>query len=100
MAATLSEFMAYLGVDADDKDPMIKLCLDAAIADAKRSGIPAKLFNTYAPDLDLYIYSLAALEYDNRGLTYAATNASQAAIERRRNAMFLSLRYGGVVKNG
>ena len=92
MAATIEKLGAYLGLLPDEDTAIAQMALDAAIAKATGAGIPAFKNN---PHYDLFIYSLAALWYDNRGLTTpgTATIGGAESIEHLVNSFVLELRY-------
>lgn len=84
---------AYLRLLPDDTEDL-SLYLNAAKAKAAAAGIP-ELDNT---QYDLFLYSLAALYYDNRGMSFAGTYQGTAEENARRmiNAFVLELRYSEV----
>lgn len=69
MAVTVDGLRAYM-VDPPDDDAILKTFLDSAISSATSSGIPKFRNNA---EYDLFIYALATLRYDNRGLQFAGS---------------------------
>ena len=66
---TLEGFRAYAKIDADDSDPSIESCYQAALQHARDTGVPEFLFTLSEegdPKLNLYINALALYFYDNR----------------------------------
>lgn len=95
---TLSEY----GIAADEEETEITVeyltinvdtYLNAAKSKARAAGIPA--FESNA-QYDMFILALAAMYYDNRGMTFgdASTTYNQASINQMINAFVLELRYG------
>ena len=94
-AATLSEY----GITPDDEETEITVeyttipvdaYINAAKSKARVAGIP--VFENNA-QYDLFILALAALYYDNRGMTFQ-NPADAANAERMINSFVLELRYG------
>jgi len=94
-AVTLSEY----GITADEEETEISVdyltinvdtYLNAAKSKARAAGIPA--FESNA-QYDLFIMALAAMYYDNRGMTFQ-NPADAANAERMVNSFVLELRYG------
>ena len=93
MAVSVNEFINYIAASPDDEKPL-RIYLDAAVSKARSAGIPNYEDNA---QYDMFIYSLAAMYYDNRGLTFGG--AHQQAVEenarRMINSFVLELRYAG-----
>lgn len=91
MAATVEEFREYL-VNPPDSNERLQLYLDAARAKAKAAGIPDFKKNA---QYDLFIYALAAMYHDNKGMAFSG--AYQATAEETAKKMIdgfvLELRY-------
>lgn len=94
-AVTLSDY----GITADEEETKITVeyltinvdaYLNAAKSKARAAGIPA--FESNA-QYDLFIMALAAMLYDNRGMTFQ-NPADAANAERMINSFVLELRYG------
>jgi hypothetical protein len=94
-AATLSEY----GIIADVTETEITVeyttipvdvYINAAKSKARVAGIPAFTSNA---QYDLFIMALAAMYYDNRGMTFQ-NPADAANAERMINSFVLELRYG------
>jgi hypothetical protein len=94
-AATLSEY----GIIADVTETEITVeyttipvdvYINAAKSKARVAGIPAFTSNA---QYDLFIMALAAMYYDNRGMTFR-NPADAANAERMINSFVLELRYG------
>lgn len=94
-AATLSEY----GITADEAETEITVeyttipvdaYINAAKSKARVAGIPVFTSNA---QYDLFIMALAAMYYDNRGLTFQ-NPADAANAERMINSFVLELRYG------
>ena len=69
MAATVEGLRAYM-VDPPDEDYILETFLQSAISTARSAGIPEFKNNA---EYDLFIYALATLRYDNRGLQFAGS---------------------------
>lgn len=91
MAATVDGLRKYLRL-TPDTDEELSLYLDAAKAKAKAAGIPDFKNNA---QYDLFLYALAAMYHDNRGMAFSG--AYQAAAEETAKKMIdgfvLELRY-------
>jgi hypothetical protein len=94
-AVALSDY----GITADEEETEITVdyltinvdtYLNAAKSKARAAGIPA--FESNA-QYDLFIMALAAMYYDNRGMTFQ-NPADAANAERMVNSFVLELRYG------
>ena len=90
MAATVDGLRKYLRL-TPDTDEELSLYLDAAKAKAKAAGIPDLNNAQY----DLFLYALAAMYHDNRGMAFSG--AYQATAEETAKKMIdgfvLELRY-------
>lgn len=93
MAVTSNDLNEYLRLPPQE-DYTINIYLSAARSKARAAGIPEYINNA---QYDLFILSLAAHYYDNRGLT--ASGSYQATVEqnarRMINSFVLSLRHAG-----
>ena len=91
MAATVEGFREYL-VNPPDSNEGLQLFLDAARAKAKVAGIPDFQNN---PRYDLFIYALAAMDHDNRGMAFSGSYQATAEENARKliNSFVLELRY-------
>lgn len=71
---------------------VLDTCLSAAKQKAKAAGIPEYENNA---QYDLFILSLAAMYYDNRGFTFGGSYQATAEANARKmiNAFVLELRY-------
>ena len=87
MAATVDGLRAYLRLPEDNTEPL-SLYLDAAAAKAKAAGIRSYRNNA---QYDLFLYALAAMYYDNRGVDVQDQTNMQSVI----NSFVLELRYSG-----
>jgi len=94
-AVTLSEY----GITADEEETLITVdyltinvepYLNAAKSKARAAGIPAFENNAH---YDLFIMALAAMYYDNRGMTFQDP-ADAANAQRMIDSFVLELRYG------
>jgi hypothetical protein len=94
-AVTLSEY----GITADEEETEITVdyltinvepYLNAAKSKARAAGIPAFENNAH---YDLFIMALAAMYYDNRGMTFQDP-ADAANAQRMIDSFVLELRYG------
>ena len=90
MAATLDGLRGFLTLPKDKReDQVLDLCLAAAISKAKAAGIPDYPDNA---QYDLFLYALAAMYYDKRGMGQMALEADA---QRMINSFVLELRYAG-----
>lgn len=91
MAATIEGFREYLGPAADDTTDLNSY-LAAARSKARTAGI--KDFQRNA-QYDGFIYALAAMLYDNRGMTFSGSYQATAEGNARAliNSYVLELRY-------
>ena len=91
MAATVKGLRKYLRMMPDD-DEELALYLNAAKEKAKTAGIPDFQLNA---QYDLFLYALAAMYHDNRGMAFSG--AYQATAEETAKKMIdgfvLELRY-------
>lgn len=89
MAVTVEEFKAeYLGLLPDDTKDVEKY-LAGAKSKARTAGIPVFTHNA---QYDLFIYSLAAMYYDNKGMTFSNPEDAVNA-QRMIDSFVLELRY-------
>ena len=86
MAVTTADLAAYAHAPEAGLQPYI----DAAKSKARAAGIPDYAHNG---QYDLFILSLAAYYYDNRGL--GAPLADDQAVRRMVNSFVLELRHAG-----
>lgn len=91
MAATATGLAGYLRLMPDDMEDLT-LYIDAAKAKARAAGVPELLDNA---QYDLFIYALAAMYYENRGMTFSGSYQATAEENARRmiNSFVLELRY-------
>lgn len=91
MAATAAGLAGYLRLMPDDMEDLT-LYIDAAKAKARAAGVPELLDNA---QYDLFIYALAAMYYENRGMTFSGSYQATAEENARRmiNSFVLELRY-------
>ena len=68
----------------------VEMYLNAAKSKAKTAGVPEFQNNA---QYDLFMLSLAAMYYDNRGMTHQQSGTEQAA-QNMINSFVLELRYG------
>lgn len=87
MAVTVDGLRAYLRLPADNTEEL-SLYLDAAAAKAKAAGIRSYRHNA---QYDLFLYALAAMYYDSRGVDVQDQPNMQSII----NSFVLELRYSG-----
>lgn len=82
----------YLNCSPDTTTATLQSWLNAAKSEARTAGIPEFQHNA---QYDLFIYSLAAWYYENRGLqlsgSYQATQRD--AMQKMKDAFVLQLRY-------
>lgn len=92
MAVTTSTLRSYLGVPEGVSDSILEICLDAAVSEAKTAGVPVFEHNAH---YDLFILSLAAWYYDNRGMQVSGTYQATALATKKglMDAFVLELRY-------
>ena len=88
---TVEDFRSYLGPNADD-DTDLTPFLAAAKSKARTAGIKDFQHNA---QYDGFILALAAMLYDNRGLTYSGSYQATAEGNARAliNSYVLELRY-------
>jgi hypothetical protein len=94
MAVSTDTLRAYLGLMPDDTADLT-LYLSAAKSKAQTAGIPD--FENNA-QYDIFLLALAAMYYDNRGMTYAAGGSAaavDAAALRMIESFVWELRYAG-----
>lgn len=82
----------YLGLPPDSEDS-VSVYLNAAVSKATAAGIPKYENNA---GYDLFIYALAAMYYDNRGMAFSGAYQATAEENARKmiNSFILELRYG------
>lgn len=92
MAVTVNSFRDYLNPPPDITDAQLETWLAAAKSEARTSGVPD--FSNNA-QYDLFIMSLAAWYYDNRGLQVSGTYQSTALETKKKmtDSFVLQLRY-------
>lgn len=84
---TLEGFKAYARLDADDMDPSIESCYQAALQHARDAGVPEFLFalgEDGDPKLNLYVNALALYFYDNRSPEQMGQELPSQLIRMRR----------------
>lgn len=93
MAVTTETLRQYLRLPPDDAEDL-SVYIDAAKSKAKTAGI--KEYSNNA-QYDMFIHSLAAMYYENRGMTYSGSYQATAESNARKliNAFTLELRYAG-----
>lgn len=84
MATTTSGLASYLRLTPDNAESLSPY-LNAATSMARDAGVPAFDHNA---QYDLFIYSLAAMFYDNRGMAFSGSY--QATAEKNARAMINS----------
>ena len=94
-AVTLSEYGITAGlteteITVEYLTDQVDVYINAAKTKAKAAGVPAYENNA---QYDLFILALAAMYYDNRGMTFQ-NPADAANAERMINSFVLELRYG------
>lgn len=92
MAVTIAAFREVLNAAPDITDSQLEMWLNAAKSEARTAGV--KEFKNNA-QYDLFIYSLGAWYYDNRGMqvsgSYQAT--ALATMQRIKDCFTLELRH-------
>lgn len=93
MAVTLEGFREYLGPAADDASNL-SVWLNAAKSKARANDIPDYKNNAH---YDLFIYALAAMYFDNRGMAFSGSYQATAEANARKliNSFVLELRDAG-----
>lgn len=91
MAVTTSDLRDYLRLSPDQAGG-VGMYLEAAKAKAAAAGIPDFADNS---QYDLFILSLAAMYYENRGMSFSGSYQATAEETARRmiNSFVLELRY-------
>ena len=84
MATSTSGLASYLHLPPDSAESLSPY-LDAAKSMAREADVPAFTHNA---QYDLFIYSLAAMYYDNRGMAFSGSY--QATAEKNARAMINS----------
>ena len=91
MAVTETELREYLHLPPDSTESLTGY-LAAALSKARAAGIPDFRCNA---QYDLFILSLAAMYYENRGMAFSGTYQATAEENARKlaNSFVLELRY-------
>lgn len=90
MAVTLEGLRDFLALpEAGREDQVLYWCLSAARSKARSAGIPDYQENA---QYNLFLYALAAMYYDNRGMGQVGTEDSA---QRMINSFVLELRHAG-----
>lgn len=88
MAATTDGLRGFLALpEAKQEDQILELCLATAMGKARAAGIPEYPDNA---QYDFFLYVLAAMYYDKRGMGQMALEAD---VQRMINSFVLELRY-------
>ena len=92
MAVTVEAFREYLNPTPETTDAQLESWLASAKSEARTAGVP--VFNNNA-QYDLFIKSLAAWYYDNRGLQVSGTYQATALETKKKmvDSFVLQLRY-------
>lgn len=85
---TTQGLAAYLRLPPDNTESL-GMYLSGAQSKARSAGVPSFQNNAH---YDLFLYSLAAMYYENRGMTFSNPSL-EANAERLCNAFVLELRY-------
>lgn len=98
MAATLEGLRNYLVLPPDNEEELSPY-LAAARSKARSAGIPDYEDNA---QYDLFLYALAAMYYENRGMTFSGSYmaAAEETATRMIDSFVLALRYAGEDKGG
>ncbi len=93
MAVTIYGLRKYLNLPPDN-DEELEYYLAAARSKANAAGIPEYQNNA---QYDLFLYAMAAMYYDNRGMGFSGSYQGAAEENARRmiNSFVLELRYAG-----
>ncbi len=93
MAATTEKLREYLRLAPDSTEDLMGY-LAAAKSKARAAGIPDYANNA---QYDLFICALAALYYENRGMSFSGSYQATAEANARKliNSFVLELRYAG-----
>lgn len=93
MAVTVDGLRSYLSLPPDN-DECLDLYLAAAHSKARTAGIPMYQNNA---QYDLFIYALAAMYYENRGMAFSGSYQATAEENATRmiNSFVLELRHAG-----
>lgn len=91
MSATINSLAEYLRLPPDNAEGL-QPYLDAAKAKATAAGVPEFKNNAM---FDLFIMSLAAMYYENRGMSFSGSYQATAEENARKliNSFVLELRY-------
>lgn len=89
---TVADFRDYLNPPPDTTDKQLEMWLAAAKSEARSAGVPEYQNNA---QYDLFIYSLGAWYYDNRGMQVSGTYQATALETKQRitNSFVLQLRH-------
>lgn len=92
MAVTVEGFRTYLNPPPDISQAQLEIWLNAAKSEARTAGVPEFSHNA---QYDLFIYALAAWQYDNRGLQVSGTYQATALETKQKitNSFVLQLRH-------
>lgn len=90
MAVTTKDLKEYLNLPVDYLTINVEPYLKAAKSKARAAGVPVLTNNA---QYDLFILALAAMYYDNRGMTLQ-NPADAANAQRMVDSFVLELRYG------
>lgn len=92
MAVTVGSFRDYINPPPDVTDAQLESWIAAAKSEARTAGVPD--FSNNA-QYDLFICSLAAWYYDNRGLQVSGTYQATALETKKKmtDSFILQLRY-------
>lgn len=93
MAVTVYDLNEHLGYPEEDAQKLDRY-LRGAISQARAAGIPDYKNNA---QYDLFILDLAAMRYDNRGMTFSGSYQATAEENARKmiNSYALELRHAG-----
>lgn len=93
MAVTSSDLVQYLNNPPDNEEDLTKYIM-AAKSKARAAGIPDYKHNA---QYDQFILALAAMYYENRGMTFSGSYQATAEANARKlvNSYVLELRYAG-----
>lgn len=89
---TVESLRTYLNPAPDVDAEQLTMWLNAAKSDARSAGVPEFQNNA---QYDLFIYSLAAWYYDNRGMQVSGTYQATAleTMQKIKNSFVLQLRH-------
>lgn len=91
MAVTAADLCDYIGLPPDDATNLQRY-IAAAKSKARTAGVPDFKHNA---QYDLFILSLAAMYYDNRGMAFSGSYQATAEENAQRmiNSFVIELRY-------